>query len=139
MPSPSSEHPGLFIRDPYRYSDAMLVIPPVLIECLRFFDGKQTALDLRQRLFQLTGEFDLGGVDQNLIETLATGLPGRPDLHRDAVERRREFALQARYANRLTRFGIRGSRGNGGVIGTDSWKAPSRSRTAICRDRCCTT
>jgi len=71
MPSPSPEHPGLFIRDPYNYSDAMLVIPPVLIECLECFDGKQTALDLRQRLFQLTGEFDLGGVDQNLIDTLS--------------------------------------------------------------------
>src|SRR5437773_7501681 len=23
MPSPSAEHPGLFIRDPYKYSDAM--------------------------------------------------------------------------------------------------------------------
>ena len=39
MPSPSPEHPGLFIRDPYHFSDAMLVIPPPLIECLRCFDG----------------------------------------------------------------------------------------------------
>ena len=39
MPSPSPEHPGLFIRDPYRFSDAMLVIPPPLVECLQCFDG----------------------------------------------------------------------------------------------------
>ena len=72
MPSPSPEHPGLFIRDPYRYSEAMLVIPPVLVECLECFDGKQTELDLRQRLFQLTGELDLGEVERSLIETLST-------------------------------------------------------------------
>ncbi|HXA52301.1 MAG TPA: AmmeMemoRadiSam system protein B [Candidatus Acidoferrum sp.] len=93
MPSPSPEHPGLFIRDPYRYSDAMLVIPPVLIDCLECFDGKQTALDLRQRLFQITGELDLGGVDQNLIETLSTaGFLEDDTFARMQQERRREFA-----------------------------------------------
>jgi AmmeMemoRadiSam system protein B len=93
MPSPSPEHPGLFIRDPYRYSEAMLVIPPILIECLECFDGRQTALDLRQRLFQLTGEFDLGGVDQNLIETLSTaGFLEDETFARMQQERRQEFA-----------------------------------------------
>ena len=42
MPSPSPEHPGLFIRDPYKFTDAMLVIPPPLVECLQCFDGAQT-------------------------------------------------------------------------------------------------
>ena len=32
IPSPAPGQPGLFIRDPYRYSDAMLVIPPPVIE-----------------------------------------------------------------------------------------------------------
>ena len=50
MPSPSEEHPGLFIRDPYRYSDAMLMIPPPLVECLENFDGEHTDLDLRAAL-----------------------------------------------------------------------------------------
>ena len=50
MPSPSPEHPGLFIRDPYRFTDAMLVIPPPLVECLQCFDGAQTDLDLRAAL-----------------------------------------------------------------------------------------
>src|SRR5262245_38562969 len=71
MPSPSPEHPGLLIRDPYRFSDAMLIIPPALVECLECFDGVQGELDLRKRLVQLTGEIDLGGVDQNLIDTLS--------------------------------------------------------------------
>ena len=93
MPSPSPEHPGLFIRDPYRYSDAMLVIPPVLVECLSCFDGRQTGLDLRQRLFQLTGEFDLGGVDQNLIDTLSNaGFLEDAAFAKMQEERKREFA-----------------------------------------------
>lgn len=93
MPSPSPEHPGLFIRDPYHYSDAMLVIPPVLVECLGCFDGTQTALDLRQRLFQLTGEFDLGGVDQNLIDTLSNaGFLEDAAFAQMQEARKREFA-----------------------------------------------
>jgi AmmeMemoRadiSam system protein B len=93
MPSPSPEHPGLFIRDPYKYSDAMLVIPPVLIECLECFDGTQTALDLRQRLFKLTGEFDLGGVDKNLIDTLsAAGFLEDEIFARMQHDRKQEFA-----------------------------------------------
>src|SRR5690349_17053134 len=93
MPSPSPEHPGLFIRDPYKYSDAMLVIPPVLIQCLECFDGKQTALDLRQRLFQLTGELDLGGVDQNLMDTLsAAGFLEDETFARMQQDRKQEFA-----------------------------------------------
>src|SRR5215813_4497943 len=72
MPSPSPEHPGLLIRDlPYRYSDAMLLIPPVLVECLDCFDGTQSVLDLRARLVKLTGQLDLDGVDGDLIETLS--------------------------------------------------------------------
>jgi len=71
MPSPSPEHPGVLIRDPFRYTDAMLVIPPVLLECLDCFDGEGTELDLRKRLVELTGELDLGGVERNLIDTLS--------------------------------------------------------------------
>ena len=43
MLSPSPEDPGLFIRDPYRFSDAMLIVPPPLVECLECFDGRHTA------------------------------------------------------------------------------------------------
>ena len=59
MPSPSPEHPGLFIRDPYRFTDAMLIIPPVLVECLQCFDGRQTELDLRAALVRITGDLEV--------------------------------------------------------------------------------
>src|SRR5207245_1538957 len=71
MPSPAPDHPGLFIRDPYRFSDAMLIIPPVLIECLQCFDGQQTELDLRAMLVRLTGSLDVGEIQQHLVQTLS--------------------------------------------------------------------
>src|SRR5437899_5452292 len=71
MPSPSPEHPGLFIRDPYRFSDAMLVIPPPLVECLQCFDGLQSALDLRAALVTITGELEVGQLAEHLAETLS--------------------------------------------------------------------
>jgi AmmeMemoRadiSam system protein B len=71
MPSPSGEHPGLFIRDPYRFSDAMLIIPPALIECLECFDGEQTSLDLRAALVRATNALDVSELEQHLMETLS--------------------------------------------------------------------
>ncbi len=72
MPSPSAEHPGLFIRDPYRYSDAMLIIPPALVACLECFDGLHSELDLRERLVRITGDLNVGQLQQHLTETLST-------------------------------------------------------------------
>jgi MEMO1 family protein len=71
MPSPAPDHPGLFIRDPYRYSDAMLIIPPVLVQCLQCFDGRQTELDLRAVLVRLTSDLEVGEIGQHLIRTLS--------------------------------------------------------------------
>jgi hypothetical protein len=71
MPSPVPDHPGLFIRDPYRFSDAMLVIPPPLVECLQCFDGAQTELDLRTELVRVTGDLDVGALVKHLTEALS--------------------------------------------------------------------
>src|SRR5436190_22450273 len=71
MPSPSEEHPGLFIRDPFRYSDAMLIIPPVLVECLQNFDGAHTSLDLRASLARATNSIEVADIEQHLSQTLS--------------------------------------------------------------------
>jgi AmmeMemoRadiSam system protein B len=93
MPSPSPDHPGLFIRDPYRYSDAMLIIPPVLVECLQCFDGRQTDLDLRAVLVRLTNDLEVGDLEQHLIQTLSNaGFLEDEAFERMQAERRREFA-----------------------------------------------
>ncbi|MGA2593403.1 MAG: AmmeMemoRadiSam system protein B [Bryobacteraceae bacterium] len=72
FPSPAPDRPGLFIRDPYRYSDAMLIVPPPLVECLRCFDGRQTDLDLRSTLVRITGELDVSELAQHLAGTLSS-------------------------------------------------------------------
>jgi len=71
MPSPSPDNPGLFVRDPYKFSDAMLIVPPMLVECLRSFDGAQTELDLRAVLVRLTGSLEVEQIARHLMETLS--------------------------------------------------------------------
>lgn len=93
MPSPSEEHPGLFIRDPYKFSDAMLIIPPPLVQCLDNFDGEHTELDLRACLVRAINSLDVSEVQQNLTQTLsAAGFLEDEVYERLQRERRAEFA-----------------------------------------------
>jgi hypothetical protein len=93
MPSPAPDQPGLFIRDPYRYSDAMLIIPPRLIACLECFDGRQTELDLRAALVRITGDLRVSDVEQQLVQTLsASGFLEDEAFIRMKEERQRQFA-----------------------------------------------
>ena len=50
MPSPVPDRPGILIRDPMRYSDAVLVIPYALGAALQCFDGEHSELDLQAAL-----------------------------------------------------------------------------------------
>src|SRR5687767_13928647 len=70
MPSPVEDRPGLLIRDAYGYSDAVLIIPPPLVHCLECFDGEQTEFELRQRLVEITGQLDVTGIKDHLLEAL---------------------------------------------------------------------
>jgi len=91
MPSPVPDKPGLLIRDPFQFSDATLIIPPVLVEGLTFFDGTHSSLDLREFLVRLTGDLDVGGLEQHLIDTLS----GAGFLEDDNFFRRKEDAERA--------------------------------------------
>jgi AmmeMemoRadiSam system protein B len=71
IPSSDPEHPGLLIRDPLKFSDAMLLIPPQLVECMACFDGEQTSLDLRANLVRITGEIQIGNLEKHLVDTLS--------------------------------------------------------------------
>jgi len=71
MPSPDPEHPGLLIRDPFRFSDAMLLIPPELVPCLECFDGQRSTLDLRESLVRITGDIQVGDLEKHLYDTLS--------------------------------------------------------------------
>jgi AmmeMemoRadiSam system protein B len=70
MPSPVREQPGLLLRDPFHYSDATLIVPPVLARCLACFDGEQTELDLRAALARLLDRVDVAEPARHLVTAL---------------------------------------------------------------------
>ncbi len=70
MPSPVPGRPGLFIRDPYRYSDAMLVFPLPLIECLDCFDGRHSPAELRAAIVAIGGEEHADSMLSQIFEAL---------------------------------------------------------------------
>jgi AmmeMemoRadiSam system protein B len=93
MPSPVPDRPGLLMRDPYRYAEAVLVVPPPLVPCLAFFDGRCEEGDLRLALARLTGDVRVGEVLDQLRGTLsASGFLEDETYHRFRDERHRAFA-----------------------------------------------
>ena len=55
LPSPDTSRPGLLLRDPYQYSSATLLIPPLLISGLRLFDGERSLNDLQADFASVAG------------------------------------------------------------------------------------
>ena len=97
MPSPVPDRPGLLIRDPYRYSENVIIVPPPLVQCLQYFDGRQTELDLREALVKLTGDFDVGELEQNLIGALSqSGFLDDETFAQLRDDKQREFAAAPR-------------------------------------------
>jgi hypothetical protein len=97
LPSPDPARPGLFIRDPYHYSDATLLIPPVLVEALECFDGTQSTLELRAELVRITGEIQVGEVEKNLFESLDdAGFLENETYRKLKAAREADFAAEAK-------------------------------------------
>jgi hypothetical protein len=55
MPSPIEGRPGLLLRDPRGYSDAILVVPPPWDFVLQLLDGEHDELDAQALLTRLAG------------------------------------------------------------------------------------
>jgi len=92
MPSPSPEQPGLLVRDPYRYTPALLIIPPALVPSLAFFDGEQSDLDLKADLYRRTGQLVGSEVIENFVHALQTnGFLETEEFHQIRESRQREF------------------------------------------------
>jgi AmmeMemoRadiSam system protein B len=97
MPSPLPDTPGLVIRDPFRYADAMLVLPPPLIPCLMLFDGGHDEGDLRVALARITDMVEVGDLARHLVDTLsARGFLEDDVFDRLRDERHAAFAAGAR-------------------------------------------
>jgi MEMO1 family protein len=99
VPSPVPDRPGLLLRDPFRYSEVVLVIPPPVVPCLAFFNGRYGEGQVREALMGLTGDPRVGEFLVHLSETLS----GAGFLEDDAFQRmrdarHREFASAERRA-----------------------------------------
>lgn len=70
QPSPSEEHPGLLIRDTYRFSDTTLIIPHYLLRLLKFFDGSHTRGQLFDEIRRSAGTDAALKLEAHLRETL---------------------------------------------------------------------
>jgi AmmeMemoRadiSam system protein B len=73
MPSPIAEAPGLLMRDPFRYSDAVLVLPPPLVPCLLLFDGAHDLADLDALLSRITAGAEVGELSRHVRDSLSAG------------------------------------------------------------------
>ncbi|MEP6715616.1 MAG: AmmeMemoRadiSam system protein B [Terriglobia bacterium] len=71
MPSPVEDRPGLLIRDSFRYSDAVLIVPPALVESLSCFDGQQTRRELRESLALVAEDEAIPELEQQMIDALS--------------------------------------------------------------------
>jgi MEMO1 family protein len=97
MPSPDLTRPGLFIRDPYHYTDATLLVPPLLVQTLECFDGAHSTLDLRAELVRLTGEIQVGEIEKHLYDALdEAGFLENSRYQELKGKREAEFALEFR-------------------------------------------
>ena len=55
MPSPIQERPGLLLRDPFGYTETVLVLPHPWLALLSCLDGEHTELDAQALLTRLSG------------------------------------------------------------------------------------
>src|SRR5262249_8872529 len=98
MPSPAPDQPGLLIRDPCRYTDALLIVPPVLIPALSFLDGTKTVLDLQAFLTRHIGQIVSSEIGEQCVGTLRA----QCFLKREEFEQRRD-ACQTAFRNAAER------------------------------------
>jgi AmmeMemoRadiSam system protein B len=93
MPSPLADRPGLLVRDPFRYAEAMIVIPSALVPCLAFFNGRYLDREVSEALQRLTGDARVGDVMGHLARVLSEGgFLDDENFGRLRAERHRAFA-----------------------------------------------
>jgi AmmeMemoRadiSam system protein B len=97
MPSPLADRPGLLVRDPFRYAEAMIVIPSPLVPCLAFFNGRYLDSEVSEALQRLTGDGRVADVVGHLSRILSEGgFLDDENFTRLRDERHRAFAAARR-------------------------------------------
>jgi AmmeMemoRadiSam system protein B len=93
MPSPVPDRPGLLIRDPMRYSDAVLVVPTPLASCLSLFNGGTEVAEAKAALVRAAGDVRAGAIVDHLLEALSAAAFLQDDAYAARrAEKERAFA-----------------------------------------------
>ncbi len=93
FPSPIPDRPGYVIRDPFRYSEEILILPPLLAAGLSYFDGESTLLDVQAYLTRLVGQIVPSDVIESMVDVLQqNGYLETEELERLKRKRHSEFA-----------------------------------------------
>jgi AmmeMemoRadiSam system protein B len=126
MPSPVEDRPGLLLRDPFGYTDDVVIIPPPLVRFLRFFDGQHEEGDLAAALYEATGSLEAPGHARSLAQTLG----GSGFLEDEELERRRDARHRA-FAEAATREPVHAGEAYPSDVGDlagllDGWLRPRR-------------
>ena len=97
MRSPIAESPGVILRDPFRYTQAVLLIPLGWIPALAILNGKSTELDLQATLSRANGGQLVQQEDvQHFVHTLRNhGFLDSEEFHRMRDSRHEEFRQSA--------------------------------------------
>ena len=90
-PSPDPARPGLLVRDPFRYSDVTLIVPPLLLRGMTLLDGAHSMEDMHALMVPMVGLSKVDGIVKDLLE----GLSEAGFLNDDAFARIRAGREQA--------------------------------------------
>jgi hypothetical protein len=92
MPSPEANRPGLLIRDPLRYTDAVLLVPPAWALALRYLDGKHTELDVQESLTRASSALVFSDEVREFVGVLSQhGFLETDEFQRLQQQRHKEF------------------------------------------------
>ncbi|MGE0126994.1 MAG: AmmeMemoRadiSam system protein B [Blastocatellales bacterium] len=96
FPSPVPDRPGLLFRDPFRYTNEILIIPPLLTAALSFFDGESTMLDAQAYVSKLAGQLIPGEIIESMVSVMReNGFLETEEFERLRHARHAEFAATA--------------------------------------------
>jgi hypothetical protein len=95
MPSPQSHRPGLLLRDPLHYTDAVLYVPPPWALALPCLDGEHTELDAQEILTRARGTLVFSDEIREFVGVLRQqGFLETEEFHRLRDQRHKEFREQ---------------------------------------------
>ena len=93
FPSPDPEQPGLLLRDPFRYSEDILIIPPIFIGALQLLDGRHTESEVQSHLTQVIGRpFPIHPLHEFLAVLQQSGFLETPEFEQMRTQKHEAFA-----------------------------------------------